>query len=235
MKKTVYLSILIPLLFISVTCFGQGEFLQNDKSGIGFGGNFSIGKNASIYGGEFGFSINGLFDLQLGIGRLSIPEVNWDKDVKGSIFSPGLAIFILKQREGVPISLKASAFFGIYDYENDRYINAILTSRTYNASLGLYHRAKIGDKGSVIPSLDAIYTNATGVYTNFQGESVEDYHKFVTVIFSLPFVIELPKENVIYLTPQVGYGNKTTAFGFSIGTVFAFKMDLEPKTDDYDR
>ena len=234
MKKFIYLAFLIPLSVISITCVGQGEFLLKGTSGIGFAGDYTFNKNASGIGGQIAYSFRGIVDLQLGIAQLTFPDAGLNQPDKVRLISPGIAIHLLKQEEGLPISLRVHGSYGQYKYEGYIYsYNDETKFSSINVGLGIYHWLWLGGNASIVPSIDVIYTNAKLAYTTtVQGSSFSQEDTYLTAIFSLPIVFESPKEDVIFLTPQIGYGNKMAAFGFSIGAVLAFRKKDKYWNDD---
>jgi hypothetical protein len=224
MKKLFYLTFLIPLAFISINSYGQGEFLKKGKTGFGIEADYALSDCTSGFAAGFGISIRGIFDVQFGVGTLSFPEEDFGNDFKALVLSPGITIHVLKQSEKIPISLSVTASYSHSKFSGDmlKDYNLEMTGSDIDAGLGVYRQFRMGSKAAIMPTIDAFYSHTKATVSNNQGQSEDDSDEFVSFIFSLPFVLNLPKEYVLFLTPQIGYGNETTAFGIAIGTVLPF-------------
>ena len=216
--------IIVSVSFNFLSGYSQGEFL--DKGTNGFGVNVFYSSNDGIngYGTGIGFSISGIVDLQFGIASTSFPEEVFGNDFMGFGLSPAIIIHALKQNEEIPISLKAIFSYGSYNYSGEILSNLGLTMKGswFSTGLGIYHRLIVGSKTSIIPSIDLYYTTIKTITEDSNGDSVEEKDDFVEVQLYLPIAFDLPKEQVLHLTPQIAFSNGQTIYGVAIGFVLPF-------------
>ena len=209
--------------------YGQGLLLEKGGNGFGIDAGLAFGEGTSAIGVYVGYSIFGILDLSFGVENSSFPEEEFGDDFKATGIFPGLVFYPLKQSDEIPISLSTSFSYGNFKYRGDflSVNNFEMKGSSYSLGMGLYHRALLSEKVSIIPGIGLSYSFIMSMISDSFGDSEEDKDDFVSVSISLPIVFLLPQNQYLNLSPSVLVGNETIFFGVSLGFTLATKADAD--------
>lgn len=220
------------LINLNLNVFSQGEFLHKGQSGIQLDGFFMeakkniyidddqgvvSSKNATMtgYGGKFGFSVKGVFDLQWSINGWALPSTSLYPESKGSTVYVRAVIHVKKQSDKLPFSIR-----GIFAYGYSKFDEIPTTDTDIDFGLGISRRTYIRDNISIVPTIDFLYSLSS--YTMNRASDFEESGGQVVV--SLPIAFNLYRNHLLHFAPFINYGmsNSEGSYGLNLGYIIPF-------------
>lgn len=143
----------------------SSKLFDKGNSGTSLSGRIFSGDKFYGYEISFGFSINGVFDIGLGISRYSFdnPDSLDNFDLKGISLFPSISYHLLKQSENTPVSIAIGISYKI-DFYSSQFLKDQHPHRPPDMSASgisygsiVYSTAKMSDSFQIMPELGIIY------------------------------------------------------------------------------
>lgn len=211
-----------------VLCFGilisakaQSSILEKGQNGFGINGGFSTNEDVSGFSGGVGYSISGVFDLGISVGRFGYDQPFLGEDLNTTTISPFVSYIIVKQDEQIPVSFGLNGL-----YQRQIYSNRVLsdydidlTGNFFTIGAWLYSMFEYSEAMKIQPEIGFNYT--TGEF-KFEDPTESDTESSNNTRFALglSLIFQTSPSNIFIVTPSIGFGDDVTTFGISLNLVF---------------
>lgn len=206
---------------LPIDLYSQGKYLERGMGGFGVSTGFSSNDDATAFKFSGGYSIDGIFDIGLTVGRVSFDDFGTITDLKATGIVPQVSMHLLKRTPEMPISIVIGGGYEKDLFSSDALDEFDLDMTGWAVSGGGAVFATINASPTMIlmPTVGFSYTHAEVKIEDNVGNSIVDDDNSTSFSFGLSFVFNLQSNNVIYLDPNVSVGDNNTTIGFSIGFV----------------
>jgi hypothetical protein len=216
----------LTLFIYLISCrvaFPQGAYLERGKNGFDISASYLSSKSASGIGGYVGYSISGIFDINVSFARFSLDQKLDGDDVSVFVFSPGVTLHIIKQDSiGTPISIALSA-----DYERDSYssttldkIRLTVTGEYFSLGVSTYGNVYLSPISYIQPFAGVTYVFGTLEEKDSYGISKSSGYNTRIFHLSVGFVFKTSPTTIFHIRPGIGIDENNTSFSITAGFVF---------------
>ncbi|NIR52026.1 hypothetical protein GWO43_25745 [candidate division KSB1 bacterium] len=205
----------------------QGIFLSRGESNFGVEAGLSHGEHATTLIGSFGYSLKGVFDFGLSVGRTQFSDLFDDRnlDLNAVSLSPSLTIHLGKPNEESPLG-----FLVFGGYERDFFSGDALGNRSMHANVfpsgaGFYTLQEITNQLRLIPVIVVSYVHSIFEF-NDSGLSQNETENNVVAGLNLNFGIKDQPGNIFVLSPGIALidvGSNDVKMAFSISLAYVLK------------
>jgi hypothetical protein len=227
MPLRVLLSLCV-VVFSADRLIAQGEYLQANTSGFGFGGSASLADSGGGFGLWSGYSMNALVDIGFGVERFTADESDIDGlDLHIMAFGPSLSFYPMRQTEYVPLTIRLGGAFAKARFSGDELDRALdfwemkLKGRVWNLGGEVIRSIPLGDGNYFAPSFGITHSNFTTKLEERSGASVSNDVSSTSFSATLGFSLRMEQAGFIVLRPAASFGDDETVFTFSVGFVLA--------------
>jgi hypothetical protein len=212
------------MLFISISVFGQGAYLEKGKNGFGIGAGFSTNEDVAGIGGSIGYSVYDFFDFGIGVSSYSFDQQLLGSDLSTTVISTSITSYPLKQNDEIPLSFAISVGNNWQTYSNDVLDdNDIdMTGDFFSIGGSLFEYIQVSNSFRIQPSVSFSYvTGETKIKDSYGNKESEEDD---TTVFGLGlgFAFNTSSNNIFVITQRVSISKGTTSFGvgftFILGT-----------------
>lgn len=213
----------ITFLVIAVSVYGQGAYLERGQSGIDIGAGFSTTDDGNDYfWGNVGYSVSGIFDFGISVGRLNYDEKLFNSDLSATVISPNITVYALKQNDDIPLSFAIGAGYEWVSYSNDvlNDYNIDMTGWAFSVGGSLFGYFQASNSFRIQPSVSFSYVTAEIKLEDSYGN--EESEKDDTTVFSLALglAFNTSPKNILVISPRVGISENTTISGVVLSFIF---------------
>ncbi len=211
--KHIFLIVVLSIPLADVA-FSQGEYLQKGQSGIGISAGYTSNKDATGFGGEAGYSIGSIFDIDMSISRGSFAQLMDGDKLSVSAFTPGVTLHVRPDSNNIPIFESISMA-----YETDSY------SANYYGAPSTGHAFSFGTSISANiyeDTPDYYFQPLVGVayvIGSVEGESTTAQAQTTEFLFGASLVYKISPTYILAIQPAVEVDKNQTTFSVSAGFV----------------
>jgi len=218
--KKVTLSFTLCFLII-VTAQAQSLFLEKGQNGFGISGGFSTNKDISGFSGGVGYSLTGVFDLGISVGRFGFDQQFFGEDLNATTISPFVSYLIVKQDEQIPVTFALNG-----SYERQIYSNTALSDNDidmngnfFTIGASLYSMFEVSEAMKIQPGIGFNYITGEIKLEDSAGSDTESDNTTVFTL-GLSLVFQRTPTDTFVVTPAIGFGDDVTTFGISLSFIF---------------
>lgn len=214
-RTAISIILVLAIATLASTAAAQNRYYLDGQNGISIGGTFQGGEDYTAFGAVVDFTVNGIFDLGVGLARAS-----FDQDIYGPNFSsfevsPYILVSLVRPSEISPVgfdlgfSYTSSTISGdVLDNNNED-----MLSSGYNAGGEVYFNINSSPGLRIIPALSISYTSVKGKIEYDSGGSDEETVSGVSLGAEVSFFLN----HRVFIVPAFRYFDESAAWGIKAG------------------
>jgi hypothetical protein len=221
MKCIYFISFPIISFLFTTLLFSQGDYLERGQSGIGLGSQYSSSKNYSAIDGSASYSILGIVDLGVSVGRAYFSKKLASKDISANDIVPGIEIYAIKQNNNIPLSF---SFFASYDYHE--YVSDALSQRGlrmnwngYSIGPSIYNNIEASETIKIQPSIGVVYSSGKSELKDDYGHSESNKSKDTYYRLGVSLFSQFETTNIFVLNSVLYFHKYYATFGIGVGII----------------
>jgi hypothetical protein len=167
MKKNFYLvAFMLSLASLPVLSTAQSLYLEPGERGILVSGFIDDGEEHTKYGGQLGYSFNGILDLGISIGQQDHWEYSYGETM-GNFIEPFLSYLVIKKSSCNSYELTINSMFNYTKYSSKSLdsANVKMTSVEYSIELELSREFQLSANWSLIPLIGSTFFGQVETHT----------------------------------------------------------------------
>jgi len=225
LQTIVHIGIAI-LIFRVGSSQAQSVFIESGKSAVGVSADGVLGSNAAGFGVGFGYSVSGMLDLGLGIGRLTYDDDELGTDLNEMVWGPSVGVYLMKQSAYIPLSIGLGGSFSRSKVSGDvlDLLDLELTGTYWSVGGNVSRLVHLSEQTDFVPAFGISHTKSKAKLRDDFGHSVSGKSGNTSFTVGFAYAFAMADGSKMYLHPAVSFGDDDPTFSFTVG----FLADTTP-------
>ena len=215
--KRILISVILSLsiAFVVSPAFSQNRYYLDGQNGISIAGTFQGGEDYTAFGAIVDFTVNGIFDLGVGLARASFDQDEYGPNFSSFEVSPYLLVSLVRPSGISSVGFDLGFSYGSSTSSGDVLDanNVDMLSSGYNAGGEVYFNINSSPGLRILPALSISYTSVTSKIESDYGGSEEETVSGVSMGAEVSFFLN----HRVFIVPAFRYFEESAAWGIKAG------------------